>query len=92
MWIFDLDHTLYPPARGLLAAVDDNIAQYIARRTGMSIDESHRLRRRLWQKWGTTARGMRDELNWNLDPGSGQVEDRTDLEQAYSDLLDQDYD
>ena len=32
------------------------------------------------------------KLNWNLDPAAGQVEDRTDLDQAYSDLLDQDYD
>ena len=32
------------------------------------------------------------KLNWNMDPGAGTVEDRTDLEQAYSDLLDQDYD
>jgi len=32
------------------------------------------------------------KLNWNMDPGAGVVEDRTDLEQAYSDLLDQDYD
>ncbi len=32
------------------------------------------------------------KLNWNMDPVAGEVIDRTDLEQAYSDLLDQDYD
>jgi hypothetical protein len=32
------------------------------------------------------------ELNWNNDPIKGDVGDATDLEQAYSDLLDQDYD
>ena len=32
------------------------------------------------------------KLNWNMDPAGGAVEDQTDLEQAYSDLLDQDYD
>jgi ferric-dicitrate binding protein FerR (iron transport regulator) len=31
-------------------------------------------------------------LNWNMDPAGGAVVDRTDLEQAYSDLLNQDYD
>ena len=31
-------------------------------------------------------------LNWNIDPASGKVEDATNLDQAYSDLLDQDYD
>jgi ferric-dicitrate binding protein FerR (iron transport regulator) len=32
------------------------------------------------------------KLNWNIDPRSGTVDDRTSLEQAYSDLLNQDYD
>lgn len=32
------------------------------------------------------------KLNWNTDADRGEVIDRTDLEQAYSDLLDQDYD
>lgn len=32
------------------------------------------------------------ELNWNFDPDEGEVRDTTDLDGAYSDLLDQDYD
>jgi len=32
------------------------------------------------------------ELNWNIDPTLGDVVDRTDLDGAYADLLDQDYD
>ena len=32
------------------------------------------------------------ELNWNFDAGAGDVVDDTDLDGAYSDLLDQDYD
>ncbi|MGO9309431.1 MAG: FecR domain-containing protein [Spirochaetia bacterium] len=32
------------------------------------------------------------KLNWNINPSSGTVDDRTSLEQAYSDLLNQDYD
>ncbi|MGA2640756.1 MAG: FecR family protein [Spirochaetia bacterium] len=31
------------------------------------------------------------KLNWNINPGTGTVDDRTSLEQAYSDLLNQDY-
>lgn len=31
-------------------------------------------------------------LNWNVDPDAGPVVDDTDLDAAYSDLLDQDYD
>ena len=32
------------------------------------------------------------DLNWNTDPGRGDVKDNTSLDNAYSDLLDQDYD
>ncbi|TVR57714.1 MAG: hypothetical protein EA426_11525 [Spirochaetaceae bacterium] len=32
------------------------------------------------------------DLNWNMDPALGDVVDDTDLDRAYSDLLDQDYD
>ncbi len=32
------------------------------------------------------------DLNWNVDPDAGSVVDDTDLDAAYSDLLDQDYD
>ncbi|MDE2489609.1 MAG: FecR domain-containing protein [Elusimicrobia bacterium] len=30
-------------------------------------------------------------LNWNMDPAAGKVADKTDLDAAYTDLLDQDY-
>ena len=32
------------------------------------------------------------DLNWNFDPSAGEIADDTDLDVAYSDLLDQDYD
>ena len=32
------------------------------------------------------------KLNWNFDPDSGKIVDKTDLDAAYADLLDQDYD
>lgn len=31
------------------------------------------------------------KLNWNMDAGKGAVEDKTNLDSAYADLLDQDY-
>ena len=36
--------------------------------------------------------GWTRDLNWNTDPEQGSVADVTDLNRAYSDLLDQDYD
>ena len=32
------------------------------------------------------------DLNWEFDPASGDIADNTDLDAAYADLLDQDYD
>ena len=32
------------------------------------------------------------KLNWNFDPDAGKIVDKTDLDAAYADLLDQDYD
>ncbi len=32
------------------------------------------------------------QLNWNMDPNAAPVRDHTNLDQAYSDLLNQDYD
>lgn len=42
----------------------------------------------------TDARRYRwtERLNWNMDPDAGEVYDDTDLDSAYADLLDQDYD
>ena len=31
------------------------------------------------------------QLNWNMDPKSGDIEDKVSLDSAYTDLLDQDY-
>lgn len=33
-----------------------------------------------------------DNLNWNFDPDTGNIVDDTNLDSAYADLLDQDYD
>lgn len=36
--------------------------------------------------------GWTKKLNWNMDPGQAPVKDSTNLNQAYADLLNQDYD
>lgn len=38
------------------------------------------------------AYGWTRGLNWNMDPAAGTVEDRSNLDRAYADLLDADYD
>lgn len=60
--LFDLDHTLYEPATGLLAAGDRRITDYLARQLGLPHAEADELRRRLWRQYGTTARGAEIEF------------------------------
>jgi hypothetical protein len=52
---------------------------------GINILASRRATDPRFYEWTT-------DLNWNFNPAAGDVADTTDLEGAYSDLLDQDYD
>lgn len=60
-WVFDLDHTLYPSTYGVFDQVDALIRQYI--RETMQLDESAAddLRKRYWQRYGTTMNGLMAE-------------------------------
>ncbi len=60
--LFDLDHTLYQPACGLMEAGDRRITEFLARRLGLSWGEADALRERLWRQYGTTALGAEREL------------------------------
>ena len=79
----------------LWLCVNDGRVQVSVRETGQSrivregeginILASSRLTDPQFYQWTT-------RLNWNMDPDEGSVEDDTSLDEAYSDLLDQDYD
>lgn len=60
--LFDLDHTLYQPACGLMEAGDRRLTEFLARRLGLSWGEADALRERLWRQYGTTALGAEREL------------------------------
>jgi putative hydrolase of the HAD superfamily len=59
--LLDLDRTLYPPHAGLQEAGDALLTAYVARMLGMTEEEAHALRRRLWAQYGTSARGLEVE-------------------------------
>lgn len=59
----DLDRTLYPPHAGLQEAGDALLTTYVARTLGLTEEEAHALRRRLWAQYGTSARGLEVEYN-----------------------------
>lgn len=63
--IFDLDETLYPRKSGLMQAISDRISVYMIERMGMDPDVVPTLRRRYWQEYGTTSRGL--QLLYHID-------------------------
>lgn len=58
VWLFDLDHTLYPPECGLMGLVDDRMNAYIQRLTGLDDDDAKALRRQYFLDHGTTLAGL----------------------------------
>ena len=56
--IFDLDNTLYPPSRGVVARVDDRINHYMIERLGMTPTVAAELRARYRDAHGTTLNGL----------------------------------
>lgn len=60
--LFDLDHTLYHPASGLMEEGDRLITEYLAAHQALAWEDADALRCRLWREYGTTARGAEIEL------------------------------
>lgn len=63
--LLDFDHTLYPSTLGTLKAVDDRINQYMRTFLGLSDAAADTLRVELWDKYGTTLKGL--EVLYGVD-------------------------
>jgi len=55
---FDLDATLYPASSGLWKVIKSRIEGYMIRRLGFSEEETLRLRKEYYQRYGTTLTGL----------------------------------
>ena len=64
--LFDLDDTLYPRQAGIMGQIRDLILRYIQTRFNLSPEEADSLRRRYFQIYGTTMRGL--QVNHHIDP------------------------
>lgn len=65
-WVFDLDHTLYPPEARLFDLIEVRMTAWVMDAIGASRDEADHLRKHYWEKYGTTLAGlMRDH---GVDP------------------------
>ena len=65
-WIFDLDNTLYPVTKRLLAHIDEHMGSFVAKYLGISRKAAHQVQTSYFKKYGLTLRGLM--LNDGLDP------------------------
>lgn len=57
-WVFDLDHTLYPPAMRLFDQIEKRITAFAMTAAGVPQHEADRLRAQYWADYGTTLAGL----------------------------------
>lgn len=74
-WVFDLDHTLYPPDKQLFSQIEDRMARYVSRALGVTRNEADRLRSHYWHTYGTTLAGLMAEHDLDPDPFLEDVHD-----------------
>lgn len=65
-WVFDLDHTLYPPKSQLFSQIEIRMEDFISTYLRVSIKEAKRLRTQYWADHGTTLAGLMD--NHAMEP------------------------
>jgi putative hydrolase of the HAD superfamily len=63
--LFDLDDTLYPANNGLWRQIKDRIGLYMSERMGLPAEQVPALRRKYFEQYGTTLRGL--EVNHAID-------------------------
>ena len=62
---FDLDDTLYPASSGLWDVIKDRIGIFMLERLHIPANEIQSMRRRLFEEYGTTLRGL--QANFDID-------------------------
>ena len=60
-WVFDLDNTLYPVARGPYPQIDTRIRDFIARALGLDPQAAHDRQKHYFHTYGTSLMGMSRE-------------------------------
>ena len=65
-WIFDLDNTLYPVTRELLADIDRHIGAFVADFLGVDLEEARRIQKGYFREYGLTLKGLM--VRHGLDP------------------------
>ncbi len=74
-WVFDLDHTLYPPSARLFDLIEVRMTDYVMSALGVARDEADHLRKHYWAKHGTTLAGLMREHDVDPAPYLTDVHD-----------------
>ncbi|MEO9649672.1 MAG: pyrimidine 5'-nucleotidase [Roseobacter sp.] len=74
-WVFDLDHTLYPPSARLFDLIEVRMTDYVMNTLGVARDEADRLRAHYWETHGTTLAGLMREHDVDPTPYLSDVHD-----------------
>jgi putative hydrolase of the HAD superfamily len=56
--LFDLDETMYPTETGIMDLISDRINEYMSLRLGIDPEEVAAMRRKYYERYGTTGRGL----------------------------------
>lgn len=74
-WVFDLDHTLYPPSARLFDLIEVRMTAYVMQALGVPRAEADRLRQHYWATHGTTLAGLMREHDVDPAPYLTDVHD-----------------
>ncbi|MGB5863108.1 MAG: pyrimidine 5'-nucleotidase [Sulfitobacter sp.] len=74
-WVFDLDHTLYPPQARLFDLIEVRMSAWVMDALGVDRAEADRLRLHYWQVHGTTLAGLMREHGVDPEPYLVDVHD-----------------
>lgn len=66
-WVFDLDHTLYPPSARLFDLIEVRMTDYVMTALNVDWNRANHLRQHYWETHGTTLAGLMREHD--VDPG-----------------------
>ena len=66
-WVYDLDHTLYPPSARLFDLIEVRMTAWVMEALGVDEAEADHLRAKYWREHGTTLAGVMREHD--VDPG-----------------------
>lgn len=74
-WVFDLDHTLYPPQARLFDLIEVRMTAYVMETLGVTRDRADYLRKHYWATYGTTLAGLMREHDVDPAPYLTDVHD-----------------